>query len=415
MNKLRIAFVGLGQRGAGYEMTDGSRGLLGNLLDNADVQFSLCDVFPERIEAAKKMVCDAGAQEPFCTNDYKELIARRPDAVIVSTSWDAHARVAMDCMRAGIPVAVEVGGAHSVEECWRLVDCYEETKTPFMFLENCCFNKDEALVTSLVRNKIMGEVVFCQGGYCHDLREEIVGGVFTKHYRLREYMQNNCDNYPTHELGPIAKLLNINSGNRFTKLVSMSSKAAGLNAYIDKTPKYQCLKDAKFAQGDVVTTMIECENGETILLKLDTSLPRLYNRGVTVSGTKGFYSQTTQAVILDDGVFNHESDTYEKAFGSAQNYERFLPSEWRDITPEQKNAGHGGMDYIMLQHFLQCVRDKKPTPIDVYDAASWMCVTALSAQSIAGGCIPVEIPDFTRGAYKTRKTVDVFDYPVVEK
>ncbi len=415
MSKVRIGIVGLGQRGAGYGMTDGSEGLLGNILknsDNAEVTY-VCDIFHERIEAAKKRVLDYSGKEPLATDDFLVLVnSGLVDAIIVATSWDNHVKVGLAAMEAGIPVGIEVGGTHNIEDCWRLVDCYEKTKTPFMFLENCCFGEDEMLATSLARNGVLGDVCYSQGYYCHDLREEITSGIRTHHYRLKEYTENNCENYPTHELGPIAKVLNINSGNRFTKLVSMASCAKGLEEYIRQRPDTLGeLKDRKFAQGDVVTTMIECENGETVFLKLDTTLPRMYDRGLTFSGTKGFYCQTTKAVVLDDGRYNHDYQPYRDTFFNQNDYKDFLPDEWRCITEEQIKSGHGGMDYIMLSRFIECVAKKLPMPIDVYEGVTWMCVTALSEMSIKGGCVPVDFPDFTRGAYKTRKTVDVLELP----
>lgn len=416
--KLKIGFIGLGQRGAAYGMTDGSIGLLGNVLKNSNdvVVTVICDRFQERLDAASEKIVAHGYPVPMQTTDYKDVMNADIDAIIISTSWDMHVKVALEGMRAGIPVAMEVGGTHNIEDCWKLVDCYEETGTPIFFMENCCYNKDEALVTSLVRNGLLGELAYCQGYYCHDLREEISGGIDTHHYRLAEYTNHNCENYPTHELGPIAKLLNITSGNRFTKLVSMSSKAVGLHEYIMNNPKYKDrLGDRVFKQGDVTTTMIECENGETIFLKLDTTLPRLYERGLTASGTKGFYCQTTQSVIIDDGSIDHEHTKYSDMFFTQKNYDEYLPDDWRTITPEQIKAGHGGMDYIMLKNFFRCLKEKKPMPIDVYDAVTWMSVTALSEQSIANGSAPVECPDFTRGKYKTRKTVDCLECPVIKK
>jgi hypothetical protein len=188
----------------------------------------------------------------------------------------------------------------------------------------------------------------------------------------------------------------------------MSSKAQGLKEYIESKPEYEKLMPNKeFKQGDVTTTMIECENGETIFLKLDTTLPRLYERGLTASGTKGFYCQTTRAVILDN--IDHESTKYKDVFFNQDEYSEYLPDDWKNITPEQLKAGHGGMDFIMLKHFFNNIKNGKPMEIDVYDAVTWMSVTALSELSIANGSTPVECPDFTRGKYKTRKTVDVFE------
>ena len=404
---LNIALVGLGQRGPS---------LLENILGIEGVRVTIiCDKYTERLDAYVKRIEKEGYR-PHATTDYNEVIKLKPDAIIVATSWDSHVVVALAAMEAGVPVAIEVGGTHSIEDCWKLVDCYEKTQTPFMFLENCCYYKDEILATSLVRNGVLGDVSYCQGSYCHDLREEIAGGIDTKHYRLEEYKNHNCENYPTHELGPIAKILNINSGNRFVRLVSMSSKAQGLKHYIKKNPKYaDRLGDVVFKQGDVTTTMIECENGETVLLKLDTTLPRMYERDCTISGTEGFYCSVTHSVVLDDGRYNHELDQYSKTFNNQGDYEEYLPEDWRVITKEQTEAGHGGMDYVMMKHYITCLKEGRPMPIDVYDAVSWMSITALSEQSIANGSTPVECPDFTRGKYKTRKTVDVLDIPVVKK
>ena len=415
MDKLKIGFIGLGQRGAAFGMTDGSIGLLGNVLNNsADVEVvAICDKYEERLAFAAKKIVDAGQNEPFKTTDFNKVINAGVDAIIVSTSWNMHVIVALECMERGIPVAMEVGGVHDLGDCYKLVDCYERTHTPIFFMENCCFNKDELLVTSLVRNGLLGEISYCQGSYCHDLREEIAGGIDTHHYRLEEYKNHNCENYPTHELGPIAKLLNITCGNRFTKLISVSSKGQGLKEYINKTPKYtERLGNTEFKQGDVVTTIIECENGETILLKLDTTLPRLYERDLTVSGTKGFYCRTTESVILDDNKYNHELDSYKKAFFNQDEYKEYLPSEWKNITEEQLKSGHGGMDYVMLKRFFHCVKNRLPMPIDIYEAVTWMSVTALSEESIANGSVPVECPDFTRGKYKERTTLDVLPLPI---
>lgn len=405
--KIKLGLIGLGQRGNGLLHT------IFNIKDVAVV--ALCDQYIDRVQATAKRVVEHVQNEPKQTTDYREILQEDIDGIIVATSWSNHVEVTLAALKEGIPVGMEVGGTHSIEDCRKLVNCYEATRTPFMFLENCCYNKSELLVTSLVRNGVLGNISYCQGAYCHDLREEIAGGIDTHHYRLQEYQKFNCENYPTHELGPIAKILHINRGNRFKKLVSMSSKAQGMESYISQTPKYSNrLKGIKFNQGDVTTTMIQCENGETILLKLDTTLPRLYDRNLTVCGTKGFYCQTTEQVILDDGRYNHElPEENFRSFGNEKEFYQYLPKEWREITSEQIALGHGGMDYIMLKSFFSKIREQKPMPIDIYDAVSWMSVTALSEQSIAKGSIPIEFPDFTEGQYRERKTIDVLELPKI--
>lgn len=413
--KLKIGVIGLGQRGAAYGMTDGSIGLLGNILNNSDVLVTaLCDLHAERAEFAAEKVIKAGQGEPLKTTDFSEVLRSGVDAVIVSTSWASHVEVALAAMEQGIAVGIEVGGTHNLDDMRKLVQSYEKTKTPFMFLENCCYNKDELLATSLTRNGKLGEICYCHGAYCHDLRNEITEVALRQgHYRLEEYKNHNCENYPTHELGPIVKLLGITRGNKFTYLTATASKARGLNEYIDSHQEVSVLKGTEFKQGDVVTTAIKCENGELITLKLDTTLPRLYDREITVSGTKGYYSQTLKAVILDGDKFDHEKNVIQDALNSQNDYEEYLPEDWKTITEEQLKSGHGGMDYIMLKHFFRAVKNKDEMPIDVYEACAMMCVTALSEQSIKNNGAPVEVPDFTDGNYKNRQIVDVLPFPKI--
>ena len=413
MSKLKIGLIGLGQRGAAYGMADGSIGLLGNILNNSDVLVTaLCDSREERINFAAEKVIAAGQKKPLLTTDYKEVLSGGVDAVIVCTSWASHVEVALEAMKTGIAVGIEVGGTHDLDDMKKLVATYEKTKTPCMFLEHCCYNNDELLVTSLARNGKLGEICYCHGAYCHDLRNEITEvGLKRGHYRLEEYKNHNCENYPTHELGPIVKLLGITRGNKFTRLTAMASKSRGLDEYINSHDEVSALKGVKFRQGDVVTTAIECENGELITLKLDTTLPRLYDREITVSGTKGYYNQTLRSVVLDGDRFDHEKNVIQDSLNSQDDYDEYLPDDWKTITEEQLKTGHGGMDFVMLKHFFIAVKNKEEMPIDVYEACAMMCVTALSEESIKKGGAPVEVPDFTNGAYKTRSIKDVLPLP----
>ena len=324
MDRIKLGLLGMGQRG---------NGLLTNILNNfSDVDVvAVCDSYEDRtIEAAQCVEKKQGSRPAAYTNHSELLADGNVDVVIISASWEAHIPLAIESMRAGKIVGLEVGGAYSIDDCWELVRTWEETKIPFMFLENCCYGARELLATKLVRTGRLGEVVFCHGSYCHDLRSEICGGIKNRHYRLRNYLARNCDNYPTHNFGPIAKILNINRGNRILKLVSMASKSRGLHAYVQDKEEFAFLKDKTFAQGDVVTTMITCADGTLVTLKLDTTLPRAYSREFTVSGTKGFFSEQDD-VILEDGTFNHEIGV-ENYRNTAKDFKELHPKIWKDIT-----------------------------------------------------------------------------------
>ena len=399
MDKVRMGFVGLGGRG---------RGCMHLVLSMPDVEVTaVCDLYEDRAELSARECEEKTGKRPYKTTDYKELVKREDvDAVIVTSAWEAHIPVAIAAMKAGKATAIEVGGAYSLNDCFDLVRTQEETGAPFMFLENCCFDELELIVTAMVRKGFYGQVVHCSGSYAHDLRTEILGGEENRHYRLRKYMHRNCENYPTHELGPIAKLLGINRGNRMVSLVSMASKSAGLKEYVEshKDTVNPNLIGKDFMQGDVVTTVIKCAHGETIHLMLDTSLPRGYNRQFTVHGTKAF-SRCDSLQYERDG---------REVYDSLNKYKHLLPNCWTDMTDEGRALGHGGMDGIEYRVFVDCLKEGKPMPIDVYDAAAWMCISCLSETSIAQGGMPQEIPDFTHGQWLMRPLEDVVEFPDVE-
>ena len=335
--------------------------------------------------------------------DYKELIAAADvNTIVIATAWESHIPIAVAAMKKKIAVAMEVGGVYSLMQCYELVKTYEETKTPFMFLENCCFGRRELMVKNMVEQGVFGEVVHCSGGYHHDLREEISGGIKNRHYRFRNYLQRNCENYPTHELGPIAKVLNINHGNRMLTLTSTASKAAGLHTYIKKNESGDAdLSHAKFAQGDIVTTVIKCANGETITLTLDTTLPRFYSRGFTVRGTAAMYEEATDSVFMDTEEDRaHDYDWRQECFGNAERYtEKYDHPIWKQYIKEGVQGTHDGMDWLEFKLFFKALRKGEPMPVDVYDAACWIAVSALSEQSVARGGAVVDIPDFTEGKW----------------
>lgn len=398
MKKFKVGIAGLGRRGANL-LKDV---LLG--MENVEVT-GVCDVYEDRTQDAAKMIADKyGKKPPVITCDYSELIAsEQVEAVVVATGWETHMCVTLAAMEAGKPVAMEVGGAYSVNDCWRLVDTYERTKTPFMFLENCCFGRREMMALNMVEKGLFGEIVHCDGGYKHDLREMLANSVEDRHYRLKEYLYRNCENYPTHELGPIARILKLNHGNRVVTLSSTASKARGMHEYIKKNkPDDQNLIDKPFMQGDIVTTVLKCAGGETITLSLDTTLPRYYSRNFTVHGTKGMYEEVTDSVFLDreEDIKAEVGGWGKTQFGNAKNYEEeYEHPLWREYIKEGVQGSHDGMDWLEFKCFFDALEKSEPMPVDVYDAALWMSITELSEFSIAKGGTPVDVPDFTRGKW----------------
>lgn len=395
MKEIKIGFIGLGNRGLE---------LLRNVvLKQGEQVAAVCDVYEDRAQAGADAVVAAGQAKPAVYLDYNDVINdANVNTVIIATAWESHVEIILASMYAGKASAVEVGGAYELAHCYELVAAYEKTKTPFMFLENCCFGRRELMVLNMVQKGLFGEIVHCAGGYQHDLRYEISHGIENRHYRLRNYLSRNCENYPTHELGPIAKVLDINHGNRMLTLTSTASKAAGLRDYIlAHKNDDENLKNKTFAQGDVVTTVIKCARGETITLTLDTTLPRYYSRGFTVRGTKGMYEEATDSVFLDRKEDIALDFSWRKhCVGNAEGYEEEYDHPiWKKYIEEGVRGGHEGIDWLEFETFFRCLREDAPMPVDVYDAASWMAITALSEMSIARGGAVVDIPDFTGGKW----------------
>lgn len=410
MKKLKIGIIGIGGRGWG---------LLKTICGCKQVEVTaICEIYPDRLKKAIDFVRENGNCESTGYSEYKDMIQNSGiEAVVITTPWDSHVRISVDCMRAGIAVGCEVSGAYDIEDCWQLVRTYEETGTPYMMLENCCYDRFELLTTAMARAGKFGRILYCHGSYAHELRNPIINGRELRHYRTEEYIAQNCDNYPTHDLGPIAKLLGINRGNKLVSLTSMATKpGVSLKKCVSDGYNHdESLKDTEFNIGDIIVTTIKCANGEVITLKLDTTLPRFYDREFTIRGTKGMASQT-QNMVLIEGYHNMEEfwepeKTVQKYLNSANEYDKYLVDFWKDITPEQREMGHGGMDFFVLNAFFNAVINKDEMPIDVYDAATWMAISPLSAQSVAHGGMPQAIPDFTRGQYIRRPLKDVVDLP----
>ena len=403
MDSVRVAVVGVSGRG---------RGLLGLLLGMPDVEvIGVSDLYEDRLARAKQDVIEKRGNTPMASTDFRRLLEMKElDAVITPSSWTSHADVCIASMDAGKYAATEVGGATSVEQCWELVRTSERTKKPCMLLENCCYGREELTIFNMVKQGLFGELVHAEGGYQHDLRDEICNGRENRHYRLANYSNRNGEVYPTHELGPIAKCLNINRGNRMLTLTATASKARGLHEWIkNHRGEAYDLFNRQFTMGDVVTTVIKCAHGETITLTHDTSLPRPYSRGNRIEGTKGIWMEDKYAVYLE-GV-SPKADVWDSLNNYYEKYEHPL---WKWYRTEGVKGGHGGMDYLVLRAYVEAVKAGTQTPIDVYDTAAWMAVTCLSEDSVAMGSMPVAIPDFTNGKWFQREPAVLGKYCLTE-
>ena len=396
---VRVGYVGLGARG--FNMMERCFGKM------KDVEIVwVCDLETEKMEKTVEFLKGEGRPAPKTTTDYRDMIADPTvDAIINMTGWNMHAKITIDAMRAGKYAAVEVGCAYDLSDCYAIVDAYEETASPVMMLENCCYGRREMMALRMVKEGLFGEILHCDGAYMHYLNygELFVGDegkMLPRHYRIEDYINRNCEQYPTHAFGPLSKVLGINRGNRMLTLSSFASKSRALKEFVTEhvDPEHP-IQNAQFKQGDVMTTVITCANGETIRLTLDTTAPRpYYSRNFTVRGTKGCCIEegsfgTFFLEGMKEPTSNNEADFYEK-------YDHPLYAEYSKM---ESLGDHGGVDWLVCRAFIESVKAGTDTPIDAYDTAAWMAIAPLSEASIAKGSAPVEVPDFTRGKWFRRE------------
>jgi predicted dehydrogenase len=416
LDKVRVGIIGVGLRGQNH---------LDLLLRRADVQLvSICDIDEGMMKDSTDMITKSGKPMPkvYKGDNYayrKMLDAKDIDAVIIATPWEWHKPMIIDSLERGIKyVGTEVMLGITLQDHWDVVNAAEKHKAQVMQLENVCYRRDVMAVLNMVRQGVFGELIHLQGGYQHDLRgvkfndgktpydsgvEFGEKGFSEARWRTQHSVDRNGDLYPTHGIGPVAMMIDINRGNRFTKLSAMATKSRGLHNYIvDKGGADHPNAKVKFKLGDVVTTQIACANGETILLQHDTNLPRPYSLGFRVQGTKGLWMDVNKSIHIEGKSKSHQ---WEEAKSWLEKYDHPL---WKKYAADTQGAGHGGMDFFVVHAFIESAKRQTATPQDVYDAAAWSAITPLSEMSIAQEKM-IDFPDFTKGKWQNRKNTFAID------
>ena len=410
--KLKLGFIGTGARGMGH---------VENALYRKDIEITaICDIDEKMLKHTLDIFDKHEVNHPKIYKngeyDYRNLLEDKDvDAVIISTPWLWHTPMSVDAMKAGKYAAVEVSAATTMPECWDLVNTHEETGTHLMILENVNYRRDVLAVLNMVKEGLFGELLHFRGGYQHDLREVKFNdgehwyghgvefgekAISEAQWRTQFSLKRNADVYPTHGLGPLAVYADINRGNRFESLTSHATKARGLHDYIVKKGGADH-PNAKlnWRLGDIITTTISTANGETMILTHDTNVVRPYSLGFKVQGVNGLtdFDYHDSRVHIDGVSEPHHWDEGKDWFTK---YDHPL---WKKYETEAEGSGHGGMDFFVLNAFVESAKQNIAPPLDVYDAAAWSAVTPLSEKSIANNGEPQDFPDFTRGKWIDRK------------
>jgi len=403
IDNVRIAVIGLGMRGS-----DAVERL--SYIEGAEIKV-LCDKLPDRVEAAQKTLEKMGrpkAKGYSGEDGWKALVENADvDLIYNVTPWHLHAPISIAAMKNGKHAVSEVNAGLTVDQLWQLVETSEKTKKHMMMLENCCYDFFELLTLNMTRNGLFGELLHAEGAYIHDLSKDYLFNkkAYQDMWRLKENYKMHGNLYPTHGLGPIAQCLDINRGDKMDHLVSMSTNDFTLN----KMAKELAATDSFFNEfvdkpyrGNMNTTVIRTNKGKTIMLQHDVSSPRPYSRIHLLSGTKGAAQKWPDPERI---AFGH---SWIKEDELKALYEKYSPPIVQHIGNIAKDVGgHGGMDFIMDWRLIDCLRNGLPLDMDVYDAAAWSSIIPLSGKSVDNKSKTQDIPDFTRGAWKTNKPVNL--------
>ena len=412
-NKLQVGIIGTGLRGQWMTKL---------LLDRSDVDIPvICDIDEKMIDMVLNVFEKQGRPKPKIyrdgPEDFRNMVSNEDlDGVYIATPWEWHHPMAMAAMENGCNVGTEVPAALTINECWDLVNTSEKSGKLCMIMENVNYRRDIMAVLNMVRKDLFGELLHCQGGYQHDLRHvkfndgkgAYGGGVefgdkgFSEaRWRTQHSVDKNADLYPTHGLGPISPMLKINRGNRMLHLTSTATQSRGLHEYIVKNGG-EDHPNAKinFKLGDVVTTVIKCANGQTIMLSHDTNSPRPYSLNFRVQGTKGIWMKDNKSIYIEGR--SPESHRWEKDEPYLKEYDHPL---WKRFEQQAAGSGHGGMDFFIVRAFVEALKDDQSPVIDVYDAVSMSVIVPLSEKSIKSNSASIQIPDFTRGKWKNNMPI----------
>jgi predicted dehydrogenase len=396
---VRIGYVGVGLQGSGHV-----RNLLG--IQGCRVT-AVCDIRAERTDWATKAITDAGQPPPTAytrgPRDFERMCeTENLDLVYTATPWEWHVPVMLAAMKNGKHAATEVPAAMSLDDCWAMVEAAEKYKKHCLMMENCNYDRMEMMAYNMVRQGLFGEILHAEGGYLHDLRgikfENRNEGLWRRAWSMK--LDGNV--YPTHGLGPIANCLDINRGDRFEYLTSMSSPSRGLqNWAAEHFPEDAPQRKEKFVLGDVNTSLIKTARGRTIMVQHCTNLPRPYSRIHLVQGTKGLFQGYPHRAYIEG---RGKTDQWVQANDLLAEFEHPL---WKEIAAQAAGAGHGGMDFIEDYRLIKCLREGTPTDMDVYDAAALSSVVELCCQSVSRNGRPIECPDFSRGRWRHRSPLAI--------
>ena len=359
----------------------GARGLstLMGLKMLPDVEIvAMCDLNEETLRASAERIGNVKTYRVF-----EDMLESDIDAVIIATPMQCHVPQAIAALEAGKHVMSEVTAGVSMDELFWLCESVEKYKKIYMFAENYIYTPQVQLVKSMVAAGLFGTPYYAEGSYLHN-----VSGLLTYpngKTSWRSYWQcgKRGNFYPTHSLGPVMQWF---PGERITEISTFS-------------PGVWNTLGVKQDSG--TTTMCRTDQGKLIQLRTDCLSPRPHSMDLyLLQGTEGIFQSAVYGKGNLAGDIDRVSLTSKKTEKGEMDwtpltyYNDYLPGKYKNATPEQLGAGHGGGDFFIVEDFIEAIRRNEQPELNVYRACEWTAVGLLSAISVTNGGKTMEVPRF---------------------
>ena len=345
---------------------------------------AICDLDESVFDRPKEKL---GYDIPNKFRVYNDMLESDIDAVVIATPMQNHVQQALEALYAGKHVYAEVTAGVTMDELWWLKQAVEETGKTYFFAENYCYIPQNQVIKNMVADGLFGEVYFGEGEYTHNVVSYATYGknpwgsdTWRRWWQLGK---RGCF-YPTHAFGPVAQWF---KGDHVKSVACFSS-----GQHVAKL-------EGKYRLDDTTETLCQMESGKLIKIRVDCMSRRPHcMHYYSLQGTKGCY-EAPRGLGDDHKVwFSTPENPREGEWEPLSNYyDKYLPERYKNATEEQKNAGHRGGDFFIVDDFLDAVLKGKQPELTVYDACEWTAIGLLSEISVVNGGRVIEMPKFRPG------------------
>ena len=355
---IRVGVVGLGR----------GMSLIRDSLHEPDMRLAaICDINPQKIEDAKKILAEENITGYACFEDYDEMLKADIDAVVVATDAVRHVPFVIKAMEAGKHALSEIPAVNSLEEAKELKKCVvRHPELKYMTAENDCFMGFIEAWKMMYEDGKFGEIVYAEAEYLHSTDYREIKAERYKPDHWRSY--NPAIKYITHELGPL--------------LYIMDDHCVSVSCMVPE-PIYNPYKP-NYAQNGVA--ILKTAKGAVIRVLICFGAYVGYTHNYAMYGTRG-------SIEFDKSKPRLEAHSLARFSDIPGSLQQKIDIPVTCTSFGAGGTGHFGLDRKQVRAFLDAIINDTEPPINV-DLGIRMALPGIFAhESYLNGGSAVEIPD----------------------